>query len=184
MSVVAFVTNATSHQPIVGIPVIFSLTAVGYSGPCGGSFATKNVTTNLSGGATASLVVPACYVGGKASAMATVSSNGYFGSNVTTVDVNLLGLAGFLAIIQQFPYNVIAFVMLIIIATAIGLWIGGRKDRKTAREAQVIPPAVVGQPPSGYAYPPNPGEPSVPPYNARAPSSLPPPKTPPVMPQR
>ena len=142
VNVVALVLNESTHQPIVGIPVLLTLSASGYSGPCGGTFDTANQTTNATGEVSGRLVIPGCYIGSQASVTATVSAGGLFGSNLTSVSVNLLGLAGFLAFLQQFPYNVIAFVFIILAAVGLGVWIGGRRKKRGTTPS--VPPNVAG----------------------------------------
>ncbi|MCI4355039.1 MAG: S8 family serine peptidase, partial [Thermoplasmata archaeon] len=103
------VTNATSLAPINGAVVAFDLSAVNYVGPCGGAIQSATTSTAGSGDASTSLTVPGCYLGLDLVVTATVSGGSYFGSNTTTIHVNLIGVAGFLAAIQQFPYNFLAF---------------------------------------------------------------------------
>jgi len=185
VSATVLVTNATSHAAIPGLPVGFTLTALGYSGPCGGTMASVAATTDLNGSATAALTVPGCFLGSSALLSVTVSGNGYFGNNSTRLTVNLVGLAGFLAGIQTFPYNVIAFIVIVAIAVALGYWIGERRRPRRPRAVRYpvaaaapasanLPPVV--PPSSGAAldsgppvrWPPDPG-PSGPPPGATDP---------------
>jgi kumamolisin len=124
------VTNATSLAPVGGASVTFALDSVNYVGPCGGSIATTTGATASTGNASSSLTVPGCYLGLEIQITATVSGGQFFGSNVTTVHVNLLGLAGFLAIVQVFPYNFISFGAIMLVAVLIGWRVGNWRDRR------------------------------------------------------
>jgi subtilase family serine protease len=136
VSVSFTVLNSSSHQPIPSLPVQVQLQAEGgYVGPCGGNLATVGATTDANGTATAGLNVPGCYLGSSVVLTVTVLSNGYFGSNSTTIHVNLLGLAGFLAIAQVFPYNVAIFAGIMAGAIALGLVISRARRRRAARRA-------------------------------------------------
>lgn len=150
------VTNATSHAPLRALSVNFSLDSPGYVGPCGGAIATVGGSTDANGNATSNFSVPSCYLGSSLEITATVSG-AYFGSNSTTVHVNLLGLAGFLAFVQVFPYNVITFVVIIAIATLIGWRIGERRRRRAQRSR--APPVVAGGPSPGAPRGPAPPSP-------------------------
>jgi kumamolisin len=151
------VTNASSHRPIADVPVNLSLqTPSGYVGPCGGSFGSAVGTTDGNGTATVTLQIPGCYLGSQASITASVLANGFFGSNSTTVGVNLLGWAGFLAVIQQFPYNVIAFGLIILVAIVVGVKVGDWRHRRELRR-RPPPPAV--PPPGVSGATPGPGSP-------------------------
>ncbi|HZY70820.1 MAG TPA: protease pro-enzyme activation domain-containing protein [Thermoplasmata archaeon] len=150
------VANATSGGGIGGLPVQVSLAAsAGYAGPCGGALATTTLTTNASGGGSTTLSVPSCYFGSHAQVTAVVESNGYFGQTTTSVNVNLDSLAGFLAALRVFPYNVIGFALIIGAAVGIAYWVGRRRP-------QARP---------GPAYPPRSANSAAPP--ARSPSSAP-----------
>jgi hypothetical protein len=128
------VLNATSKQPIVGLPVQLELSATpGYLGPCGGTLASEGVTTGPGGNASAGLPVSACYLGSAAVVSVTVLADGYFGNLSSTVQVNLLGLAGFLAVAQVFPYNLLLFAGIMTAAIALGLGLGRVRRRRAAR---------------------------------------------------
>ncbi|MCI4361011.1 MAG: hypothetical protein L3J91_04850, partial [Thermoplasmata archaeon] len=81
------------------------------------------------------MTVPGCYLGLNLQVTATVSGGDYFGSNVTTLHVNLVGLAGFLAVVQVFPYNYIAFAAIMVLATLIGWRVGLWRQRAQRRAA-------------------------------------------------
>ena len=136
------VLNSTSHRPIAGLTVNFLLQAEDFTGPCGGTLSSASGTTNANGSAVVSLGVPGCYIGSKASLSATLFSDGYFGENSTSIGINLLGFAGFLAFIQQFPYNVIAFLLIMVVAISVGVLIGRRRQRRRAARQPVLPPAM------------------------------------------
>jgi kumamolisin len=124
------VENATSYKPLANVPVSLIVQAVGVSGPCSGTLSSTTGSTNASGTALVSMSVPACYLGSKASLSATVQTNGLFGQNSTDFAINLLGFAGFLAFIQSFPYNLIAFVLIMTVAIVAGWRIGRWRRRR------------------------------------------------------
>jgi subtilase family serine protease len=128
------VLNQTSYRPIPDLKVAFSVTST-YSGPCAGSLAYANSTTDASGSASLSVTVPACYLGTSVAIDASVASGGYLGSNSTTVAVNLFGLAGFLALTQTYPYNYVAFALIMAAATAVGLHLGRHRHHPAAAPA-------------------------------------------------
>ncbi|HEV2317404.1 MAG TPA: S8 family serine peptidase [Thermoplasmata archaeon] len=154
------ILNSTSHAPITGVPVNVTLTAPGYLGPCGGTLSSTNGTTDATGSTQVQVSVPACYFGTHATVTATVLALGLFGSNTTSVSVNLLGLAGFLAFLQTYPYNLFLFVVIVAVAGGVGWVAGSRRRRRRAlratREAAAVPASVAAAPTMG---PPGPGPP-------------------------
>lgn len=163
VSATVHVTNASSNGPLAGLAVLFTLDSPGYVGPCGGAIDSISTTTDQNGNASASLGIPGCFLGTSAQITATVSGS-YFGSNTTTVKVNLVGLAGFLAAIQVFPYNLLAFAGIIAVAVLAGWRIGEWRHRRNR------PPRPGGPPPTGDAPPTSSGEPRGPSANAGPPS--------------
>ncbi|HUI38575.1 MAG TPA: S53 family peptidase, partial [Thermoplasmata archaeon] len=131
--------NQTSHHPIPGLPVSVSIQG-SYAGPCSATLSPTNVTTDASGTANASFPVPDCYFGTSVTVSASVASNGYYGENSTTISVNLLGLAGILALLTVFPYNLIAFALIMLAATGIGLLLGRRRRRTPTGAAAATGP--------------------------------------------
>ena len=165
-SITASVTvlNSTSHRPIYGLNVTVALSSSNYVGPCGGTIQTNVLATDANGNASSSLTVPGCYLGSSVSVTATVSSGGYFGMNATTVAVNLIGLAGFLAAIQTFPYNVIAFAVIMLVAVVAGWRIGEWRRRSGRQRAQPPPaPPAAAPPPASPVSRPAPAPPPPPP---------------------
>lgn len=145
------VTGAANHSAVVGQPVSVTLSSVGSLGACGGSQGTLSTvggTTDAAGNASVTLSVPGCYFGSHVQIVATVESNGLYGTNSTTVSVNLLGLGGFFAVIQEFPYNIITFVLIMIAATVLGLKVGNWRHRRAARSRA---PPLSGPSPSGIS---------------------------------
>jgi kumamolisin len=139
------VMNSTSGAPIRNINVVVSLNSLsGYLGPCGGTMSSVTAPTDVRGRANVSLQVSGCFLGSHAAATALVLSNGLFGENSTTVVVNLLGLSGFLALIQYFPYNIIAFAAILLIATVIGIKIGNWRHRKLGSGRRTRMPSPSG----------------------------------------
>jgi kumamolisin len=164
------VTNASSRQAIPDVPVTLAASGT-FPGPCTGSLTSANATTNASGGGSSTITVPSCYLGSSVSISATVDARGFIGENSTSVSVNLLGLAGLVAISETFPYNVILFAVIIGTATVLGLWLGGRRTRR--RAARRAPAAT-----TSAAAPPPPPALRTPPPRPIVPSSPPPPPAP------
>ncbi len=155
------VLNATDRAPISGLTVNVSLSSDnGYSGPCGGTLSSGSEVSNATGVTVVSLSVPNCFLGTHATLTASVLERGLFGSNSTSISVNLLGIAGFLAFITQFPYNLIAFAVIMLVATVTGWSIGSyRRRRRSAAmlaAAGAIPSAPMAAAPSGAGPPPAP----------------------------
>jgi kumamolisin len=180
------VTNASSHQAIPNVPVAVSVSGT-FPGPCTGSLTSANTTTNASGGGSSTITVPSCYLGSSVSISATVDARGFIGENSTDVSVNLLGLAGLVAISETFPYNVIFFALIIGTATVLGLWLGGRRTRRrSARPAPPVATAAAGppRPPAWRPWTPPPQAPASPrsapvvPATPTPPPAAPPPTAP------
>jgi kumamolisin len=148
-------SNASSGRGLAALTVFVELDALGYSGPCGGVLATANGPTDANGTFSVGVPVPGCYFGTQVSLSVTVSANGYYGSNQTAVPVNLDGLSGVLAALQQYPYNVIGFVLIMVAATAVGLLVSARHKRRL--QARRRPPAVPGGAAGGSTTSPPPG---------------------------
>lgn len=131
--------NTTSKQGIGSLSVYVELDSLSYTGPCGGVLATASGPTDANGTFTVGVPVPGCYFGSQVTVSVTVSSNGFYGSNQTTVAVNLDGLSGLLAALQQYPYNVVGFAAIMVVATAVGLFASSRHKRRLVRR---LPPSV------------------------------------------
>jgi kumamolisin len=197
LTVTVSVTNASSGAPIVGLPVSMTLGTTGLSGPCAGSFGTDTPTTNATGVAIATFSIPGCYFGSSAQADAEVTSDGYYGTNTTSVGVNLLGLVPALSAVGSYPGNVIFFVVVMAIAIALGAVIGRGPDPRRSAAASLpprppaaavapsppptapaspdaAPPFDTGPPPGPMGEPP-PGPPPVPDVAAPPPPPPPPP---------
>jgi kumamolisin len=170
-SIAATVTvlNATTHAALVAIEVNLTLAASGYSGPCGGTLATGSGRTDANGTLVTSVSVPGCYLGSHAILTATVLQGKLFGSNSTTITINLLGFAAFLAFLQTYPYNVVAFAVIMAAATAIGLALGRRQRRR--RIAELYPAATAAGGAAPAAAPPSDAAPPVPDGGATTPSA-------------
>jgi kumamolisin len=148
VSISAVVTNATSGAPIASVPVVVSLGSTGIGGPCSGTFGSTTVRSNTSGGASATFGVSACYLGASAVANVVVEGDGYYGTNSTTVSVNLLGLAPWLSPLAQYPANIVVFTAIMAVAIVVGTALGLPPRSKTERvaagppEPSPPPPAV------------------------------------------
>ncbi len=132
--------NATSGTAIPNVAVTVSLVASSSIGPCTGTFGSVVARTGPAGNVSASVAVPSCYFGSHASAQLLVTSDGYYGTNSTTVAVNLLGLVPGLAFLAVFPYNVVTFVAVVALASAIG-YVLGRRTRRRGRSPGPAGPA-------------------------------------------
>ncbi|MGA7924341.1 MAG: S53 family peptidase [Thermoplasmata archaeon] len=161
VTAIATIANASSGAPLANLTVNVVLTSTSYSGPCAGPFGSMSAKTNASGRVTVALTVSSCYLGSHATLTATVASGGYFGQNSTVLMVNLLGWAGFLAALQTYPYNIVAFTVIIAVAVAAGLLIGRWRARRHARRQISSPPPVQPPPLSPPGASPPPAGPSV-----------------------
>jgi kumamolisin len=176
------VLNATDRRPMVGVPVLVTLTADTTIGPCEGSFGSDEPSTNASGQVAVSFTVPACYLGSKAVASAQVTADGLYGAAQAVLAVNLLGYLSFLGPLATPPGDVILYAIIMGAAIAIGGYLGSEPRR--ARLAVPSAPATVSAGPSPPASaPPPPGPPpgaAEPPPSA--PADLAPPAGPPAAP--
>ncbi|MCI4334559.1 MAG: S53 family peptidase [Thermoplasmata archaeon] len=135
LTATALVLNTSNHRPLANLTVQFSSGAeAGYAGPCGGTFTSASGATNATGVVAVPLSIASCYIGSRASVSASILEGGFFGSNTTSVTVNLLGLAAFLTFIEQFPYNLIAFTLILLAAVLIGRSLSHRARRKAAAQ--------------------------------------------------
>jgi len=135
VSLFAHLSNRTSGAPITGVSVSLSLRASVNTGPCSGNWGSMLLTTNASGDVRLDVPVPDCYLGGHGTATATVSTDGYYGTNSSTIAVNLIGLFPGLAGIQTYPENVVGFALIMAAAAAIGYVIGRPRRRRRAVSA-------------------------------------------------
>jgi kumamolisin len=141
------VRNGSSGQPLAGLPVSLTFGAPSsYNGPCGGAFQSATVVTDAQGAAQARLSVPLCYLGGQAVVAALLLSGGFFGQATTNVMVSLLSGSGFIALISEYPYNVIFFALLVVIAALIGAVVSRRRRPRTG---PYRPPPLTAAVPSG-----------------------------------
>jgi len=171
VTITARLTNRTDDAPLTDVPVTLVLQSSVAYGPCAGTWGAGTFASNSSGYVSLSAAVPACYFGAHAAASATVTSDGYYGTNSTTVGVNLVGFLPALSGIDQFPANVIAFGLIMGVAIAIG-YVLGRGRRRTEGSA---PPPGVASPPA-TAPPPAP-PPGLPGATAPSPPAAPAPLT-------
>jgi kumamolisin len=173
VKIVAYLSNRTSGAPIAGVPIAVSLASSTGDGPCAGTWGSSDLTTNASGAVELTVSVPVCYLGGHGTATATVTSDGYYGASSTTVAVNLLGFVPSLAGIQSYPENVVAFVLIMAIGSALGYVLG----RPSRRPFSVAPPPGPQGPPAPPPSPPvaTPATPTnAPPQNPVSAAEIPP----------
>ena len=174
VTVVARLTNQSSGTPISGVPVAVSLAATSSAGPCAGVWGSETLTSNATGFVRLAVTVPACFLGAHGTTDVSVASDGYYGANSTTFDVNLLGFVPALLGIERFPGDVIAFGVIMAAAIAVGYVLGrGRRQPTPATLSRppVVPPGASAPPPT----PPTPPAPSSPPPSS--PNPPPPPAT-------
>jgi kumamolisin len=174
--------NGTTGAPIAGVPVAVSLASDTNVGPCIGTFGSSAPTTGLTGNVSVSISVPLCYFGAHAAAAVEVVSNGYYGTNSTSVAVNLLGLVPALGGLADYPANVAAFTIIMAVSITIGYFLGrGRPStvRQSPPPTPPSPPPV--HPPPAYAPGPPP-PPSTLPGPAAPPEAVPPPDPSPLGP--
>ncbi len=172
LQVTATLHNETTGQPIGNAPIQVAVDADTSIGPCVGTFGSATLESNASGTVVLTVPIPVCYLGSHAVASVTITSDGYYGTNATTVAVNLLGFVPALGFLTSAPYNYAAFVGIMAIAIAIGTVLG-RRPRRT-----VGPPAGAVHPAPGGGAPGPSGSPTVP----EAPGPEPSPPAPPPEP--
>jgi kumamolisin len=168
------VKNATTGNPISGVSVSLIFEASpGYTGPCGGVFGNKTAVTNSNGTAVSEFTVPYCYFGGQAQLSATLLSGGLFGEASANVAVSLLSGSGFIELLGTFPYNVLFFTLIILIALLIGLVLSRRGKRRRMRMAPAYPPeGASGPSPAAPSWAPPPSTPPPPPRGPPGTSSM------------
>jgi len=168
VTVVAQLSNKTSGAPIVGVPVTVSLQASDPTGPCAGVWGSESIASNATGFVSLAVTVPACFFGSHGTAQVSVTSDGLYGTNSTTVDVNLLGFVPALAGIEEYPENVIAFGLIMGTGIAVGSVLGRSRARPPASPptrgpppsgAVTVPVGTVQNPPAVPAAPAGPGPP-------------------------
>ena len=163
VTVSAILSNRTSGAPIAGVTVAVSLQASDPNGPCAGVWGSANVTSSATGSVSLSVTVPACYFGSHGTAQVSVTSDGLYGTNSTTVDVNLLGFLPGLAGIEDFPLNVVAFAVMMGAAIAIGYVLGRSRKRSPGPSRPPRPPVYrTATVPAGASQAPPPAPPPAP----------------------
>jgi kumamolisin len=176
-TVTVVVENGTTGQPIAGVPVNLTFAAsAGYTGPCGGSFGSSSIVTSTSGSGQARFSVPICYFGSQAVVSALLFSGGFFGQATANVAVSLLSGSGFLSLVSTFPYDLIFFGAIVLIAVLIGVALGRRGRRRRKASALPPPPGAIGTPGAGSSWPSStPVSPPAPSRGPGVPSSYSPP---------
>ncbi|HTS32886.1 MAG TPA: S53 family peptidase [Thermoplasmata archaeon] len=135
------VTNSTDGQPVVGVPVLVTLSADTSIGPCEGTFGSGEPSTNSTGYVVVTVSVPVCYLGSKAVASAQVTADGLYGSAQAILPVNLLGYLTFLGPLTSPPDNLVLYALIMGAAIAVGLLLGGRDPKRRQVRYPVEPPA-------------------------------------------
>jgi kumamolisin len=147
LTVTAHLSNASTDAPIGGVSVSVTVTADTTFGPCDGTFGTAAPTTNASGDVSVPISIPGCYLGSRAIVSVAVMSSGLFGSNQTTVGVNLLGYLGFLGNVTTYPNEVGVYAVIMLGAVVIGYVLGRGPPRgRGPRCARSAPPGTIPPP--------------------------------------
>lgn len=144
----AHLANQTSGAAIAGVPVLVSLTSSTNLGPCTGTFGSADPSTDGNGNVSVTVSVPVCYLGSHAEAQVEVISDGYYGTNATSVAVNLLGFLPFLSGITQFPYNVLGFVAILTVAASVGYVLGRPRRGRPGAGGPATPSPPTTSPPA------------------------------------
>ncbi len=167
------VANASSGAPITNVPVLVTLTSDTSLSPCAGEFGAGDPTTNTTGYAVLTTVVPDCYLGSKAVASAQVTSEGLYGTVQILIPVNLLGYLDFLGPVTVYPGDIAWYVVIMGAAIAVGVLLG----RGPRGESSTVPTATAPPPPSPTPAP-SAGPAEIPPTDTEAPTLAPPPAPP------
>ncbi|HUJ78103.1 MAG TPA: S53 family peptidase [Thermoplasmata archaeon] len=168
LTVRAEIRNWTTGAPFADTAVALRLVGSTTVGPCTGIFESVDVTSNGTGWVSASLRVPACYLGARAVATASIETDRLYGHRAERIAVNLLGFVPFLEMLGEPPLSYLLFGAIVGAAIGAGGWLGRRR-----------PPPSVPSVPAPVAVPPTPPPPTARP--PRVPSS-PPPSPPPAGP--
>ncbi len=169
VTMVAQLSNRTSGAAIAGVPIEINLQATDPNGPCAGVWSSESLESNATGWVSIAVTVPVCFLGAHGTAQVSVTTDGYYGTNSTTFEVNLLGFVPALVGIEQFPWDVVAFALIMGTASAVGFVLGRGRARPPHSSLPKGPrPAAAGPRPA-----------AAPPAN---PSSTVPPPTPPPSP--
>ena len=147
VTISAHLANRTTGNPIAGVPVEVTFSSASNLGPCAGTFASGTPVTDASGNVNLSASVPWCFLGSSAVARVLVLANGYYGTNSTSVPVNLLGWFPGLGVLTQFPLNVIGFLGIFAAASLLGYAVG-RPPRRPRAFAGEPPPVAPSGPPN------------------------------------
>jgi len=126
VTIASHLANATDGSPIANVPVAVSLVSTVSVGPCTGTFGSSTATTDGGGNVSIVLTIPSCYLGSHAVAQVVVSSDGYYGTNSTTISVNLLGLLPALGPLAVYPTSIVTFVVIAAAASLAGYFLGRR----------------------------------------------------------
>jgi kumamolisin len=179
LTITAHLANQSTGAAIAGVPVEVNLASGTNLGPCTGTFTSSEPATDGSGNVSVTGSVPWCYLGSSATVTVQVLSDGYYGTNSTNVAVNLLGLVPALGGLAVYPTNILGFVAIFAIASAIGYLLGRRPSRTTQAPSYSYPssPPDDSSPPPSIPVPGPPVERSPPVADEKPPepSSEPPP---------
>ncbi len=187
VSVDTQLTNRTTGIPIADTTVRIEAVADTTIGPCTGTFSSAAPETNATGWVQAQLSVPFCYLGSHANVTVIVTTDRLYGTNQTTIAVNLLGLFPALEAIEQAPWSYVSYVSIMAVAVVSGALLGRRSPRlpppgpsRPARAGTRGPTGGPGTPVVVPAAPAPPAPPGAPPANVPAAPTRPPPPPPPA----
>jgi len=145
VTITGHLSNITTGAAITNVPVAVSLVSSTDIGPCTGVFGSSTPATDGGGNLSVSVRVPVCYLGSHATAQVAVTADGYYGTNSTTVAVNLLGLVPGLGGLADYPYNLVTFVVIIVASVSVGYVLGrGRHPAPSVAPSAPVPPTVGG----------------------------------------
>ncbi len=152
VTILAHLANRTTGAPILNVPVQVTYASTSDLGPCTGTYTTVAPPTDASGNVSVSANVPWCFLGASTTATVVVLADGYYGTNSTNVQVNVLGWIPALGAITEFPYNIVGFFVIFAIASAVGYAIGRPRARAPP---PAFPPggATTGPPTTAAAGP-------------------------------
>jgi kumamolisin len=160
VTVVAHLSNRSSGAPIAGVPITVTLMSSAPNGPCAGVWGTESPASNATGVVTFAVTIPVCFLGAHGTAAVSVTQDGYFGTNSTSFEVNIVGFFPGLAWIETYPANLFVFALIMGVAIAVGYALGRRPPR-TSRGAPTTRPTSRtasrgGGPTTGSPTPPTP----------------------------
>jgi len=150
VTMVAQLSNRTSGAPISDVPIGITVQASASNGPCAGVWDSGSLESNATGFVSLVVTIPVCFLGAHGTALVSVTTDGFYGTNSTTFEVNLLGFVPALVGIERFPWNVVGFALIMAAAGGVGFVLGrGRTRPPSPPRTQGPAPPAAGPAPSG-----------------------------------